>query len=324
MFFEGIEKKAEIFVDGRQVSLLEAFDDEFWRRMVKSCDAQVISVIKSADCWAYLLCESCLMVWPNKLLIVTCGATQLVSAVEFFLIHCDKSSISHLTYQRKNEHVSSVQSSHFLDDIATLNKFIEGRAYRFGELHDHHNYLYHMDNKPQFSLKPQTFQLLAYQLCPSSRQLFEHALDNQTSGAAIRSFMGLDKLLDGFMIDEHLFEPSGYSLNGIKGDKYLTIHVTPIHSASYVSFEANFDLFDFIPTMLAVLNPKAFDVLGFNFENMPQRLKPNTFTDYVSKSLVCQQLSNDFVVHFASFISPSDAFTSAMEIGDRKGQYFVY
>lgn len=324
MFFEGIEKKAEIFVDADKVNLLEDFDDDFWLRMVKSCDAQVISVIKSDRCWAFLLSESCLLVWPHKLLIVTCGATQLVQAVKFFLSYCDKSLIAHLIYQRKNEHVSSVQSSHFFDDIAMLDEFIEGKAYRFGDLHDHHNYLYHMDSVPRFVNIPQTFQLLAYQLSDKSCELFEQANQSGIDGAVIRQFMGLDKLLDGFTIDEHIFSPSGYSLNAIKGDQYLTVHVTPIVEASYVSFEANFDLSDFIPVMLETLNPRAFDVLGFNIDNIADTLKSNSYTNYLSKSLVNSQLSNGLMVHFASFVTPYENFTSAVEIGDRHSRYPSY
>lgn len=321
MFFEGIEKKAEIFVDSDKVNLLVDFDDDFWLRMVKSCDAQVISSIKTDDCWAFLLSESCLLVWPNKLLIVTCGATQLVQAVKFFLSYCDCTLINHLLYQRKNEHVSSVQSSHFFDDIAMLDEFIDGKAYRFGDLHDHHNYLYHMDNVPSIAQQNQTFQLLAYQLSPQSCQLFEQAADVGTDGRVIRRFLALDKWLAGFKIDEHIFNPSGYSLNAIKEDKYLTVHVTPIIEASYVSFEANFDLSEFIPDMLAALRPKAFDVLGFNICNIAARLKSNHYTDYVSKSLVSSQLSNGLLVHFASFVAPCDHFTPVIEIDDHKSRY---
>lgn len=324
MFFEGIEKKAEIFVDEERVNLLVDFDDDFWLRMVKSCDAQVISKLETQHCRAFLLSESCLLVWPYKLLIVTCGATQLVQAVTFFLSSCELSLITHLLYQRKNEHVSSVQSSHFFDDIAMLEKFINGKAYRFGDLHDHHNYLYHMDNTPNSVSKNKTFQLLAYQISKSSCQLFEQAAELGTSGEAIRRFMALDCLLEGFLLDEHIFNPSGYSLNAIKGDKYLTVHVTPISSASYVSFEANFDLSEFIPKMLKSLSPKAFDVLGFNINNIDDKLKSELYTDYVSKSLVSSEMTNGLMVHFGSFVAPSESFTPAIEIGDYQGRYKCY
>ena len=43
----------------------------------------------------------------------------------------------------------------------------------------------------------------------------------------VRTTHGLDGILAGFEIDDHLFRPQGYSLNGIRDDQYWTLHVTP-------------------------------------------------------------------------------------------------
>ncbi|CAM5999451.1 unnamed protein product [Sphagnum balticum] len=55
---------------------------------------------------------------------------------------------------------------------------------------------------------------------------------------------GIDTLLPkGTVVDSHLFDPCGYSMNGIiEGtDRYVTIHITPEPAFSYVSFETNQD-----------------------------------------------------------------------------------
>jgi S-adenosylmethionine decarboxylase len=55
---------------------------------------------------------------------------------------------------------------------------------------------------------------------------------------------GIDRLLPlGTVVDSHLFDPCGYSMNGIiEGtDRYVTIHITPEPAFSYVSFETNQD-----------------------------------------------------------------------------------
>jgi len=38
-------------------------------------------------------------------------------------------------------------------------------------------------------------------------------------------------------LDNHFFQPQGYSLNGISAGRYVTMHVTPESPASYSSLE---------------------------------------------------------------------------------------
>jgi S-adenosylmethionine decarboxylase len=42
------------------------------------------------------------------------------------------------------------------------------------------------------------------------------------------------------IISDKCFEPCGYSLNLLQGITYLTVHVTPQNSCSYISIESNF------------------------------------------------------------------------------------
>jgi len=51
---------------------------------------------------------------------------------------------------------------------------------------------------------------------------------------------GIADLIPGALLDSFLFEPCGYSMNGIlPNGGYFTIHVTPEEEFSYVSFETN-------------------------------------------------------------------------------------
>ncbi|KAI7694918.1 hypothetical protein SSS_02120 [Sarcoptes scabiei] len=50
---------------------------------------------------------------------------------------------------------------------------------------------------------------------------------------------GIDTIIPGMMIDDHLFTPCGYSMNGLLEKYYMTIHVTPEQNFSFVSIETN-------------------------------------------------------------------------------------
>jgi S-adenosylmethionine decarboxylase len=38
-------------------------------------------------------------------------------------------------------------------------------------------------------------------------------------------------------IDDYVFEPCGYSMNGVEGGTFSTVHITPEEGFSYASFE---------------------------------------------------------------------------------------
>ncbi|KAI9327412.1 adenosylmethionine decarboxylase [Zopfochytrium polystomum] len=48
---------------------------------------------------------------------------------------------------------------------------------------------------------------------------------------------GIAQIYPGSIVDDFLFNPCGYSLNGLMGSNYYTIHVTPEDFCSYASFE---------------------------------------------------------------------------------------
>lgn len=48
---------------------------------------------------------------------------------------------------------------------------------------------------------------------------------------------GIRALMPGLDIDDYVFEPCGYSMNGIRGTGFVTIHITPEDGFSYASVE---------------------------------------------------------------------------------------
>ena len=312
MFFEGAEKKAQIYVDTEQISLLNDIDEQFWQALVHCCNAQILSCITNQECKAFLLSESSLFVWHDRLLILTCGETQLVNSIEYFIEHIGKNKIKQLTYQRKNEYFAHAQPSCFGDDIKKLSKHLKGNIYRFGELDGHHNYLFTYDHNFIAIAENKSYEYIAYQISNTASKLLT---TSGISAQEIRQFLGLESLLPGFLIDDFVFSPYGYSLNAIKNGRYLTIHITPQSNSSYISFESNIDLMTVAPLLNEIIKPLTFDLLSYNefdFINKTQQIS-NT-QQYVSKTLVQKKLPNGYQVNFANFILPQTNFIEPSEL----------
>ena len=84
MFFEGSEKKAEIWIEPSMASL-RALPQSFWIKMVRLAKADILSQISNDQCDAYLLSESSLFVWDHKVVILTCGLSTLIDSVNDFI-----------------------------------------------------------------------------------------------------------------------------------------------------------------------------------------------------------------------------------------------
>tara|TARA_B110000438_G_scaffold260145_1_gene270018 strand:- start:2822 stop:3784 length:963 start_codon:yes stop_codon:yes gene_type:complete len=308
LFFEGSEKKAEIIIDATQISLIADLEENFWQALVQCCNAKILSTIENKDCKAFLLSESSLFVWHDRLLIITCGNTRLVHSVEYFIQQVGMSKIQQITYQRKNEYFAHAQLSSFGDDIALLGQYVKGQSFRFGELDGHHNYIFNQDTHFKLNQEDKSYELIAYQIC-------QKASDKLTTlGLAaneIREFLQLDRLLAGYILDDFVFEPFGYSINAIKGMHYLTIHITPQASSSYVSIQANINLIALAPDFLRILAPKSIDLLSVNETDFSELTRQYLPQEYISKSLFQQHLSNNDLVSFANYILPQTVFNQA-------------
>ncbi|CAO3606769.1 unnamed protein product [Cunninghamella blakesleeana] len=92
----------------------------------------------------------------------------------------------------------------------------------------------------------ETIEILMTGLDPRAMEAFYQQNNEPTGiegGQRVDRQTGLDQLYPHAKVDSFLFEPCGYSCNGIAEDGYYTIHVTPEPQCSYASFETT------IPTL---------------------------------------------------------------------------
>lgn len=305
MIFEGSEKKVEIIVSDKLN--LRSYDQDFYKNLVAKSKATILSSISSKGCDAYLLSESSLFVWQDRLTMITCGTTTLVRAVEFLLEELGKKSIQAIIFQRKNEHFSDLQNSTFYDDYQRLKESMPGVAYRFGPKHEHHNFLYHASIPYKPLDDDFTSELLMYDIQGEAKNFL---LDPHQTATKIRDFFQFNRLLEGFEFDDFVFEPYGYSMNGLRDHYYCTMHITPQEISSYVSFETNLpldaktqSLFDFL---IKRLRPKSFDSVAFNCEM--QSFMPKS---YHKKTVVQHKLDIGYDVRFCHYFLESDQTESA-------------
>lgn len=77
---------------------------------------------------------------------------------------------------------------------------------------------------------------------------------------------GIADLVPGAELDDLVFDPCGYSSNGLLEDSYFTIHVTPQPYCSFASFETNLPQANYtqlINRVVAVFKPRRFQISLF-------------------------------------------------------------
>ncbi len=263
VLFEGPEKKLEI-VTSAPFPSLRTLGADFWERIVDRARARIISAESADACDAYLLSESSLFVCDRRVVMITCGRTTLIESA-LALIECiPPDRLASLIYERKNENFPHLQHTTFDDDAAKLGEKSSGTTVVFGDPKADHITLFHFDRDFDPDPGDATLEVLMYDTEPRINRLFSKG----GSTAELRQVIGFDEMLPGFLVDDHLFDPLGYSFNAVKGEYYTTLHVTPQRKGSYTSFETNHDLDESrmkatISCLLDFFRPERVDVLLF-------------------------------------------------------------
>lgn len=300
-FFEGTEKKVELVV-GPALPSFRSLGEAYWREIVRYAHAEVLSSVSNDRCDAYLLSESSLFVYDHKMIMITCGRTQLDGAVLRLLADAPPEHVRMFVYERKNEVFPHSQPTSFEDDVRRLQRLLPGRAYRFGDEDEHHLLLFHLDRPLEPDPDDATLEILMYGLDERAREAFGGSA--RAGAGGVRESTGLDRVLDGYLVDDHAFRPSGYSLNAIRDDRYYTVHVTPEPHASYASFETNacgvHGCDALLGRVLSIFRPRAFDVIGFD-RRAPE---PVAVEGYRVKNHVVAELEIGYGVRFQHFYRP--------------------
>ena len=259
--YEGPEKKLEIILCSSRPGLRDN-DDGRWERVVKASRADIISRTSTQYLDAYLLSESSLFVWDDRILMITCGKTTLIETLPEIIKIVDREKVALVFYERKNFMFPQEQPADFEEDVVLIEKYFPGKSYRLGPAnHDHIHVFYSSHAKAQIE-QDATLQVLMHGIEPSVIDIFcPHGTKNRDQ---IAKHSGLNRIYPHMETDSHIFSPNGYSLNGIFADKYYTVHVTPQPDWSYASFETNVletDYSEIIKRVVSIFKPEKFSLL---------------------------------------------------------------
>ena len=256
--------------------------DPRWAEVVQAAGAKIVSFTSTEAMDAYLLSESSLFVWDDRVLMITCGTTSLIDAVPRVIETVAKENIAFFFYERKNLMYPELQRSDFETDAEDLAAYFEGKSYRLGPANrDHiHIFYYSTPNRPVEN--DITLEILMHDLHPEARDAFVPRPQETIDQMEART--GVDDLYPDMVKDAFRFQPYGYSLNKVHGESYMTIHVTPEPHGSYASFETNVTEQDYTETIkrvISIFRPNRFSLAMTGSQDENQTPQENLLPQHI-------------------------------------------
>jgi len=264
--YEGVEKKLILMYTGAgNVSIQKAIKEEVWNKVVEAVDAKVLSIVRGDHVDAYLLSESSLFVFKDRIFLKTCGTTRIFNAVEVIVTHLSEEmpginltrvAFSRPTYRFPNRQLRGYGKG-FEEEVELLRSITMKATARSWESTIHstgEGLMFHSSSlfPSGIQAKPMLIEGRAgHNECRKENISMDLAMFNLDQ-PKMKDFFGQQAIVlenlfvrgflptdSGLQVDEYHFDPCGYSLNAIVGEYYWSIHVTPEAQFSYISFETN-------------------------------------------------------------------------------------
>mmetsp|Transcript_19402 Transcript_19402/g.22181 ORF Transcript_19402/g.22181 Transcript_19402/m.22181 type:complete len:421 (-) Transcript_19402:57-1319(-) len=298
--FEGPEKTLEVCFrpinnnsDNKNVLGLRQLQRRDLDRLCGRACCTILSSISNDSLDAYVLSESSLFIYPNMLVLKTCGTTTLLRVISVLIEMARRScnlEIDWVGYSRKNfsfpgdqafPHQSFHQELEYLYSHRNLCERLHGNGYTLGPVTADHWFVFVADhaalraegdtdrvlNIMMFDVDPSISQSFYYENYSSTadeskEDEIRRISSEMTEKSGISDlFCSFEDNTNKFLMDTRAFEPCGYSMNAIRGASYSTIHITPESGSSYASFETNQKVASYsklIHSVLTTFQPKRF------------------------------------------------------------------
>ena len=291
--FEGPEKNLQIIFNkidyNTGTETLRSINKERWQEMLNFAKCKILSTLENEKWISYILSESSLFVYDDRIILKTCGTTTILNALDDIILIGKELNLKPavILYWRKNfsnPHLQHVVHQSFENEVHYLDEHLgaDSRSATLGSQEKDHFFFYYCEllNKNEFNPVFETFEIKMHEIHPNIAEKFFWKNGNVRN----KSLNDIYDRLPGYKIDEFFFKPCGYSMNGIKNEKYETIHVTPEGGCSYISFETNDK--EFINTedkekiIIDCLNPFSFSTIQIKGNNSTENVKKDINRNY--------------------------------------------
>jgi len=207
---------------------------------------------------SYVLSESSLFIRDDRILLKTCGSTCLLAClprlIEMAIEYADVVGVyfSRKDYlfpeKQPNPHKSWEHEVEFLNKL-----FPNGRDYSVNKSScNWYFFVAKLDVVP--SRYDQSVEMMMWEI--DREVLSQFVCKDGVTKQDVTARTGIGSIFPGADIDEFLFFPCGYSMNGLlttPGGGFFTIHVTPEPGCDFVSFEAHAMMDDYTEVIAKVL-----------------------------------------------------------------------
>jgi ornithine decarboxylase len=197
---------------------------------------------------AYILSESSLFVYPDRAVLKTCGTTRLLDCLPRLVASAAALGLApaRVKYSRASFLFPDRQPAphrSFADERAALEALFAGlgpsSAYVLGDAHAELQWHVYVAGAAAPRGRPvAAVEIAMTGLCPERAAQFARG-PGFVSARATTAATGIAALVPGHDVDDYVFEPCGYSMNGLAADgpAHSTVHITPEPECSYASFE---------------------------------------------------------------------------------------
>ncbi|KAL8515435.1 hypothetical protein ACS0TY_014216 [Phlomoides rotata] len=266
--FEGFEKRLELHFSGDDpaaVKGLRRLDFFSLEKVLHAVQCSVVSAVGNKYFDSYVLSESSLFVYPTKIIIKTCGTTQLLKSVRPLVDHAITMGLTvcGCRYTRGSFIFPDAQPypyTSFKDEVLYLEENLPSNlsCKKAAVMNSKSCYKWHVftacdEERTLVMEDAHAEDLYTVEICMTeldrvqAKKFFRRFDDGRTgdsAGKEMTEVTGIQDVNCNALICDYAFDPCGYSMNGIDGNRYSTVHVTPEDGFSYASFECVGSVYD--------------------------------------------------------------------------------